>query len=200
MNRNRKIIPVLIIVASLILVFLAGCTTTDAYTTVGDSISWRAQNYKSIIAYSNFVDKKTAHTMENALLNAVAKYGIDGYTWLDVFPPLREYETDEVFEKLEHMDIDMVVYLTLDDSDRYFGVSSFGDSVYTYTTGQALFTFTFFPLDMNEPILVTQINARGDEFSSWDMINSAAAKRAIKEYATAAGIEKLPTQVDEQQN
>ena len=53
---------------------------------------------------------------------------------------------------------------------------------------------------MNEPILVTQINASGDEFSSWDMINAAAAKRAMKEYATAAGIEPLPTPDDEQPN
>ncbi len=198
MNRNRKIVPVVIAVASIILAFLAGCTTTDAYTTVGDSISWRAQNYKSIVAFSNLADNKTAHTMENAFLSAAAKYGIDGYAWLDVFPPLREYETDEIFEKLERMGVDMVVYLTLEDSDTYFGVSSSGDSVYTYTTGHALFTFTFFPLDMNEPILVTQINASGDEFSSWDMINAAAAKRAMKEYATAAGIEPLPTPDDEQ--
>jgi len=197
MNQTKKIIPVVIVGASIILAFLTGCTTTDAYTTVGDSISWRAQNYKTIIAFSNLADNKAAHTMENAFLSTAAKYGINGYAWLDVFPPLHEYETDEVFEKLEHMGIDMVVYLTLEDSDTYFGVSSSGNSVYTYTTGHVLFTFTFFPLEMNDPILVTQVNASGDEFSSWDMINAAAAKRAMKEYAKAAGIEPLPIQDNE---
>ena len=193
MNPNKKIIPFVIAVASIILTFLAGCTTTSAYTTIGDNISWRAQNYKSIVAFSNLADNKEAHTMEYAFLSTATKYGINGYAWLDVFPPLREYKTDEVFEKLESMGVDMIVYLTLEDSDTYFGVSSSGDSVYSYTTGHALFTFTFFPLEMNEPILVTQVNASGDEFSSWDMINAAAAKRAMKEYAKAAGIEPLPT-------
>ncbi len=105
---------------------------------------------------------------------------------MDIFPPLREYTAEEHWDTITRLGIEMIVYANLEDSNAVTNIYSIDGNVYSGTEGHAMFEFTFFPTNMNEPILVTQINAYGDEFSDWETINAAAAQRAVEEYIAAA--------------
>lgn len=182
-----------VVVSGLILaVIVAGCTTTDAFTVTTDDYASLTANYSLIAVSSDLADNRMAQALEYAVIDEMQEYGISGHSWMDIFPPLREYTVDEQWDTVTMMGIDMIVYASLEDNNAVTNIYSIDGNVYSGTEGHAMFTFTFFPTAMNEPILVTQINAYGDEFSDWETINAAVAKRAVEEYVAAARIDPSP--------
>ena len=178
MIKIPKCVSITVFSLAFILLFL-GCTTTRAFTTVSNDFAAVATDYKVYAVNSDLLDKSLAQKLEYAFIAELERYGLTGYAWIDLFPPIREYETNDYLEGIEKHNIDMLVFADLQDSGSF---------------SYALFEFEFRPSDFDHPIFVTQINAEGDDDASWAMINAAAARRAVREYMKAAGIERLPTE------
>lgn len=44
---------------------------------------------------TNLLENRLSQKMEYAFIEALADYGMVGYSWIDAFPPVEEYDKNE---------------------------------------------------------------------------------------------------------
>jgi hypothetical protein len=192
MSRSAKAKAITIVALCLGLTIVnVGCTSTRAYTAASDEIGSVAAESSVFLVSSNLQDRALAQQMEQAFIDSLALYGMEGLSWTQLFPPLRKHDTGDYVKAMRNNGVDIVVFADLQDSGTTTGiVSDYQGGMSSTTSGYAMFEFTFFTIDFDDPVFLTQINVDGDELAGWRTINAAASRRAVREYAKAAGIKR----------
>ncbi len=193
LNMIKMMQSTILLFLCLSLPFIAiSCVSTEAYTVSQNDIAQIATEYKVFGVWCDLKNRSMAKKLEYACIKELENYGLSGFSWIELFPPIREYENREYFAAILENEIDVMIYIDLQDSGTTSSVYSNDYGVHTSIHGYAMFEFQFQPNGFDDPILVTQITADGDDTADWEDINAAAARRAVKEYAKIVGIERLP--------
>lgn len=180
----------LFVVLGLSLAYMS-CTTIDAFTSLGDGFHHVADDTQLFIVTTDLLDNQMSRDMEYAFIEALADYGMIGLSWIDMFPPVKDYNAKDYRLGITEKGVDIIVNIELQDSSMETGVIYSDGYPIPYADAFVMFEFSFEHIDIVDPILVTQIKVEGGS-SEWEPVNAAASKRAVEEYCTAAGIEPLP--------
>jgi hypothetical protein len=162
----------------------SGCTSIDSFVAADPNIVELAPSLQTVVVRSDLADYGMAQDMEYALVSELQKYGIYGYSWHDILPPIKEYSKDEIVSVYSDYRITMIIFIDLQDSDVSTSYYTIDGNLTSYTVGTSLFEVTFSPIFMDNPIFVAQLSVATDE--GWKVANRKAARRAAKEYAEAA--------------
>lgn len=180
MNKIRIIARI-----AFIAILIAGCTSTRAFSVADRNIQNTADIFKVALIESNLAVNEQAQTMERVIAEELRKYGVIGYSHTDLFPPIRKYTREDRQDLLDEYDISLFVFAFLEDSSAYYYV---GDDHNNITEGFAIYKIEFYIPNADDPFFLTEVTASGDLLSHWNQLHSAAARRAVSEYATYAGL------------
>jgi len=89
---RKTFLPIFIVVLALL---STSCTTTDAFTSLGDNFYNVADDQQLLIVTTNLLENRLSQKMEYVFIEALADYGMVGYSWIDAFPPVKEYDKNE---------------------------------------------------------------------------------------------------------
>ncbi|MCP4705223.1 MAG: hypothetical protein GY865_11485 [candidate division Zixibacteria bacterium] len=98
----------------LFLLLLVSCSTSTSIVRVKDE-SIGNPHYKNILISAPYDDLEIKSDVENVFADEVKNPSVKTYRAIDILPPLREYSMDEIRQRLNEKDIDLILVIAVTD-------------------------------------------------------------------------------------
>lgn len=118
MNELKRIIVLLII--ALLVLFIVGCSKTDLIKSSVNSVvdpEFVNVKYNNILVFSSISDIGWRKKIETSVSNELSKSGVISYNSIDLLPPTKEYNQEDLNKVIDKYDIEGVLILNINNVD-----------------------------------------------------------------------------------
>jgi len=163
---------------SISFLFLCSCATTSLSTYTDPAFA--DVTFDSVAIWADMGDLEWRQDLETRMQQRMAtKTGAKATRVIDIAPPTRGYNVDEVFQLMRGVGIQAVLVVAFTETGIKQTISGSGDGVQTYNKPWGEATVDLYHVESGNKIWTGNATTRGDAFTDWEEVRRSAGTKII---------------------
>ncbi len=167
-----------ITIVSCFFALLCSCATTSlsSYT----DPAFTGTTFESVAIWADTTDLEWRQDLETSMQErVVATTGATAIRVMDIAPPTRDYDFNDVFQLMRGDGVEAVIVITLTETGVAQSVGGNEYGVYTSDTPWADMAVDLYQVESGAKVWTGTAKTEGDEFTDWEGVRRSAGNKVI---------------------